>query len=254
MAAPIYEIKNTSKDSVIDVSTESRKVKVAISEMGSKDLDNDVIDFGAYTKTIAERGPNGAGLIWHLTDHNASLKNAVARFSELYVEGNKLVGVTDIPKTSWGNDVLEFYLTGNINQHSVGFRTIKREPANAGKPDEYNIIKEILLYEGSAVLWGANPNTPTLEAGKSVTKQDLDCINDLFANQKRMLKMFKDGNLQDSTFELMEIQLLQTQEKLKQYTTQLQLITPAAPDAPVPTIDLKGIAEVINKLNNTLKN
>jgi hypothetical protein len=37
-------------DSVRDVSETSRKVKVAISQMGSKDFDNDVIDHGATTR------------------------------------------------------------------------------------------------------------------------------------------------------------------------------------------------------------
>ena len=110
----LYEIKNVS-DSVLDVDGNSRKVKVAISEMGSLDLDNDVIDSGAYTKTLKERGPQGANLIWHLTDHNPSIKTAIGKFSELYIDGNKLVGVTDIPNTSWGNDMLEFYKTGHIS-------------------------------------------------------------------------------------------------------------------------------------------
>ena len=44
-----FEVKNVS-DSVKDVDTVSRRVKVAISEMGSKDLDNEVIDQNAYNK------------------------------------------------------------------------------------------------------------------------------------------------------------------------------------------------------------
>ncbi len=121
---------------------------------------------------MAERGPKGANLIWHLTDHNPSLKSAIGKFSELYVEDNYLVGVTDVPNTTWGNDVLEFYKSGHINQHSVGFRTIKQENQKS-QEGEYNLIKEILLFEGSAVLWGANMNTPTLEVNKSLTSQDI---------------------------------------------------------------------------------
>jgi len=65
----------TVSGSVIDVNDKGRQVKVAISQVGSKDLDNDVIEAGAYTKTISERGPKGSNLIWHLTDHNPSLKS-----------------------------------------------------------------------------------------------------------------------------------------------------------------------------------
>ena len=50
-----FELK-TIADSVKDVSEKDRRVKVAISHMGSKDFDNDVIEHTAYTKTIKERG------------------------------------------------------------------------------------------------------------------------------------------------------------------------------------------------------
>lgn len=211
----LYEEKNIS-NSVRDVDDKTRRVKVAISQVGSKDLDNDVIEKGAYTKTIAERGPKGANLIWHLTDHNASLRSAVGKFSEMHMESDYLVGITDIPKTSWGNDVLEFYKAGTINQHSIGFRTIKREPVNAGKPDEYNLIKEVLLYEGSAVLWGANPNTPTLQVGKSDLKEISKTIVELNDEVNSLIKTYKQAKLTDETFELIEIQITQKQEKIKQ--------------------------------------
>lgn len=218
-----YSIKDTSSASVLDVDTNSRRVKVVISEMGSKDLDNDVIESGAFTKTIMERGPKGANLIWHLTDHYPTMKNAVGKPSEIYVDGSKLVMVTDIPATTWGNDVLELYKTGNINQHSIGFRIIKAEPVDAGTPNEYRAIKEVLLYEGSAVLWGANPNTPTLSVGKSMTKAEADTmIEQITGNLEKMVKAMKSGNLTDDTFELIEMRIQQENEKIKQLYNAIQ--------------------------------
>ena len=238
----LYEIKNVS-DSVLDVDDNSRKVKVAISEMGSLDLDNDVIDSGAYTKTLKERGPQGANLIWHLTDHNPSIKTAIGKFSELYIEGNKLVGVTDIPNTSWGNDMLEFYKTGHINQHSIGFRTIKREPVNAGKSDEYNLIKEVLLYEGSAVLWGANPNTPTLSAGKSATKEEAEAELVKLQDELQLLtKSLKDGRFTDSGFEFVEMRLNQVSERMKNLFTSINT-------QPANAVEPKN-----EEIENTVKN
>jgi HK97 family phage prohead protease len=217
-----YELK-TIADSVKDVSETDRRVKVAISHMGSKDFDNDVIDGGAYTKTITERGPKGANLIWHLTDHNPSLKSAVGKFSEIYPEGDYLVGVTNIPNTSWGNDVLEFYKTGHINQHSIGFKTIKAEIQNKGKENEYNLIKEVFLYEGSAVLWGANINTPTL--GKSMTKDELMSEHEKMSKElSLLLKSLKDGRFTDEAFEFIEIRAAQINEAIK---TMLNITQPA---------------------------
>jgi uncharacterized protein len=242
-----YEVKNIS-DSVKDVDTSSRRVKVAISQVGSKDLDGDVIDKSAYTKTIKERGPQGSNLIWHLTDHNASLKNAVGKFSELYMEGDYLVGVTNIPNTTWGNDVLEFYNTGTVNQHSVGFRTIKSEPVNADKNNEYRLIKEILLYEGSAVLWGANPNTPTLSVGKNLsTEEVLSEYEKTMDELGKLHKMFKSGHLSDESYELIEMKVSQLTEKLQQL-----FIEATQPAVKAVEPESNGLLDVLKTFNNNL--
>lgn len=202
-----YDIK-TAANSVKDVDTTTRRVKVVISEMMSKDLDNDVIDLGAYDKTLQERGPKGKNLIWHLTDHYPSLKYAVGKPSEILVDGQQLVMITDIPKTQWGNDMMEFYSSGAINQHSIGFRTIKKEPQLAGTPEEYTLIKEILLYEGSAVLWGANPNTPTLSVGKSLNKTELS------ERYETLKKLKHSGTFTDEIFPILEAQLKETEQQI----------------------------------------
>lgn len=239
-----YEEKDTSPGfrTVLDVDGTSRRVKVVISRMGNLDLDNDVIDKGAYTKTIKERGPKGANLIWHLTDHRPTIKDsAIAHFSELFVEADALVGVTDIPKTTWGNDMLEFYKTGNINQHSVGFRTIKSEPVGAGTANEYRLIKEILLYEGSAVLWGANPKTETQSVGKSLTKEERQKkFFDVSQELNNLAKLIRKGNLSDETAELLEIHIAQKSSLLEQlYTEATQPVQKTAePVGKIKAVDL----------------
>jgi HK97 family phage prohead protease len=216
-------------DSVKDIS--DRRVKVAISHMGSLDLDNDIIDITAYNKTLKERGPNGADLIWHLTDHNPTLKSAVGKFKELNIEGNYLVGITEIPDTSWGNDVLEFYKTGHINQHSVGFKTIKSDPVKDSKND-YRLIKEVYLFEGSAVLWAANPNTPTL--GKSYTKAEAETEhNKLSKDLNILLKSLKDGRFTDSTFELIELRVAQINESIKNLIKSTQPVITVEPEVSI---------------------
>ena len=237
-----FELK-TIADSVKDVSEKYRRVKVAISHMGSKDFDNDVIDHTAYNKTIKERGPQGANLIWHLTDHNPSLKSAVGKFSEVSVEGDYLVGVTNIPNTSWGNDVLEFYKTGHINQHSIGFKTIKAEIQEKGKETEYNLIKEVFLYEGSAVLWGANINTPTL--GKSMTKEELQSEHEKLSKEMNLLlKSLKDGRFTDDAFEFIEIRTAQINEAIKSIMN----------TQPAVAVEPDNLIDVIKDFRNKLKN
>lgn len=246
-----FEIKSIS-GTVADVDEKSRRVKVAVSEMESKDLDNDVITSGAYEKTIKERGPKGAGLIWHLTDHTASLTSAVGKPSDVYAENNKLLFVTNVNKTSWGNDVLEMYKSGVINQHSIGFRIIKQEPINAGKNDEYRLIKEVLLYEGSAVLWGANQNTPTLSVGKSATKEEreknfFEAVKEL----SNLAKLFRHGHLSDESFELIEMHMAQKTEILQQLYRDNIPTQPAEKSAVEPEKG-KSVLDVLTTFNNIL--
>lgn len=240
-----FNTKNFS-GGLIDLSENDRRVKVAISQMGSKDLDGDVIDSSAYTKTLNERGPKAKNQIWHLTDHNPSLKSAVGKFSELFVEGDMLVGVTNIPNTTWGNDVLEFYKSGHITEHSIGFRTIKEETKS-----DYNLIKEVMLYEGSAVLWGANPNTPTLSAGKSITKEEANSeLEQLNKDLEIVTKTLRNGNLSDESFELVEMRLQMLNERIKNLFAAIQQQEETKQPAPAIVPDN---AKEMQLINNILK-
>lgn len=244
-----FETKSISGQ-VSDVDTTLRRVKVVVSETGSKDLDNDVIDKSAYSKTIKERGPQGANLIWHLTDHIPSLKNAIGKPTEIMMKGNNLVFVTDIPKTAWGNDMMEHYSAGTINQHSIGFRTIKAEPVDAGKPGEYRLIKEVLLYEGSAVLWGANPNTPTLSVGKSMTQDEIEKdFSDTLKELSNFTTLFKNGHLSDQSFELVEMKIGQLTEKLQQL---YHSSTQPAKEFAVEPQNGKSLLDVLTTFNHSL--
>lgn len=208
-----YEIK-TVADSTLDVDEKSRRVKIVLNKTGIKDLDNDIVDKSAFNKTIAERGPAAKNLIWHLTDHNPSLKSAVGKFSELGMQDGDLVGITNIPTTSWGNDVLTFYKSGQINQHSIGFKTIKREVVSEDDPDKrFDILKEVMLYEGSAVLWGANEFTPTLSVGKSLDK---DKLTEKYFSLKREMN---SGNYTDEFFVIIDSQLKQIEQLIIGQTT-----------------------------------
>ena len=239
-------------DSVRDVSENDRRVKVAISKMGNVDHDGDVIDQGAYTKTLTERGPKGANLIWHLTDHNPSLKSAVGKFSDIYTDGDYLVGITTIPNTTWGNDVLEFYKSGHINQHSIGFRTIKAEAVKGDKP--YNLIKEVFLYEGSAVLWGANPMTPTMSVGKSLTKEEIVTEHEKLSRELNLLvKSLRDGRFTDEAFEFMDIRLAQINEALKCIITMEIEPTQPVEETVEPELDMSELQDEINNLIKSIK-
>lgn len=227
-------------DSVMDVDTETRTVKAVWANIGNVDLDKDVISPGAFTKTITERGPMGKKLVWSLVDHYPSIKYAFGKPKELYVEGTQLIAVTDIVETEIGEDVLKLYEAGLINQHSIGFRTIADE---MNRETGIRTIKEVQLFEGSAVLWGANPETPTISL-KSLKRTE---PQDLVERLDKLKVAFKNGTFTDETFSLMEIEIAQIQTAIALKSTQ------AATPAPVPQHDFSGLANALNRLNQTLK-
>lgn len=242
-----YEIKTIS-NSVKDVDTTTRRVKVALNKVGVKDHDNDVIAPTAFDKTIKERGPQGKQLIWHLTDHVPSLKSAVGKFSQLGMEGDYLVGVTNIPNTTWGNDVMELYKADHINQHSIGFKTIQEEAKKDSTIGDYNLIKEVMKYEGSAVLWGANEWTPTMSVGKSLTKEERSALALKTFNELQSTRnLIKNAKVTDESFELLYIQEKQLEEKL------FHLLSIDGATEPVTTTQPDVIGKAVNVIEQFLK-
>lgn len=233
-----YQVKDIMGE-VEDIG--NRKVKAVWARMGNVDLDNDIIVPTAFTKTINERGPKGKNLIWSLVDHKPSMKHALGKPAELYVEGDALVAVTEIIETEIGEDILKLYEAGLINQHSIGFSTIKSEFDNESG---VRTITELMLYEGSAVLWAANPETPTLEVFKGMTPDEMkETMN---GRLEKLIKSFKHGNFTDETFSLIEIEIKQIQNAISLLTT------PPAANAVEPETN-SAIFESLKSLNSQLK-
>ena len=235
-----YQVKDID-NGVEDVDMETRKVKAVWARMGNVDLDNDVIVPEAFTKTLQERGPQGKNLIWSLVDHRAAMKYAIGKPVELYIEGDALVAVTPVIETECGEDMLKLYEAGLINQHSIGFSTIKSETNNE---TGVRTIKELMLYEGSAVLWAANPETPTIALYKGMTPDEIkDTLN---GRLEKLVKSFKHGTFTDETFSLIEIEIKQIQKAISDLTTQPAAIA-VEPDTNAE------VFEALKQFNNSLK-
>lgn len=226
----------------IDVDDKSRVVKVCWNKMGVLDLDNDIITQGAFKRTIQQRGPKGANLIWALVDHMPSMKSAYGKPSELDEVGDDLIATIKVAETTLGNDVLKMYQEGLINQQSVGFSIPNKATEER---DGVRYIKEVMLYEGSAVLWGANPNTPTLSVGKSLTELKDDLKNRL----QLLVKGIRNGSYTDETFIFLEMQEKQILDQIDAIEKATQIATPA-PDSVKQEQDLiEAITYFKNKLN-----
>jgi HK97 family phage prohead protease len=234
---------------ILDIEPESRTVKACWSRIGNVDLDGDIIVAEAFTKTIKERGPKGKNMIWSLVDHKADMAHTLGKPKELYIEGDMLVAVTDLIETECGEDAIKLYEAGLINQHSIGFSTLK---SDVNQKTSVRTITELKLYEGSAVLWGANPETPTLgfKGEFKETKENLSI------RLENLIKAFRGGSFTDDTFALMEIQIKQIQAELLALEITETITQPAEAVEPTPEVEEKNDEEVlkaIKQFNNLFK-
>lgn len=145
---------------------------------GNVDDGGDVIEPGAYRKTLAERG----GRLRWLWQHDAG-QPPIAKIVEIReAERDELPAelLSQFPEASGGllvrreyldtprgNEVLAGLRAGAIGEMSIGYDAIQAEfpqgLAVAGRPVRRR-LKEIRLWECSDVLWGMNAATANLKA------------------------------------------------------------------------------------------
>ena len=193
--------KNISQGIIEDIDEVKGIVTGYFSAFNNIDSDGDVIVSGSYKKTIAENGPQGRNRIMHLLQHNPLMP--LAKPMDLMEDAKGLRFTSKITETSYGKDVIKLYAEGVFNEHSVGFEIIKADN-KAG----YREIREIKLWEGSTVTWGANPNTP-IESMKSWDKPKSEEMIAKFCN------ILRNGDLTDESMIQLEIGLKQIENHLK---------------------------------------
>lgn len=190
---------------------DSLNVKVVANMSMVCDSHQDVLAPDCWKKTIKER----QNVIPHLHDHKHTIEAKVGIvkriFSEMIdlkkigvksnvKEAQALVFETEIKK-DFNKKIFELYKSGEVNQHSIGLQYIKIDlavnsedsdfkqefklwnkhindivnPDSATERGYFWYVSEIKLFENSAVLFGSNEITPTLEVEKiqpiSVTEQ-----------------------------------------------------------------------------------
>lgn len=250
------QLKNTLVEkqdlgyNIMDVDSEQRRVKAVWARCGNIDLDNDIIVPEAFTKTLAERGPSGKNLIWSLVDHCADMNNVIGKPEQIYVENDMLIAITPIVETEKGEDIIKMYEAGLINQHSIGFSTIKSNVDKEG----VRTITELKLYEGSAVLWGANPETPTLGFKGEMTTKDKK--QELSNRLERLIKAFKGGRFTDETFSLIEIEIKRIQSELLEIEVIKEITQPEVSVEPIveeKEENNEQVLKAINQFNNLFK-
>ena len=159
---------------------------------GNVDSDNDIIDKGAYRRTIKNNGKR----VKYIYQHD--ITKPIGKMRELYEDDKGLGFVAEVPKTTFGNEVLELMKYGVIDENSVGIMPVKKD----FNDDGVRVIKEVKLFEISAVTLASNEEAKILEVkGES---QKIDYYTKRFDN---LIKEIRKGNITDDLGYLIEYEL-----------------------------------------------
>lgn len=206
------EYKNSLSDFQVKMVNDDAIVEGYLSSFNNIDSHGDMMMKGCYTKSLQEHGVNSTSnrKIAHLAYHDTT--RPIGSFIELKEDDFGLYFVSKLGKHQDGKDFYELYKSGIIREHSVGFNYIQdkiiKKIDNQG--NSYNAISEVKLWEGSAVVFGSNSETPNLTAMKSEEVKDyLDKLNE---RMEVFIKALKDNNLSDKYNNLCMLELQNIQK------------------------------------------
>jgi len=219
-----------------DVSLADRTITGYLAHFGSVDYGNDVIEPGAFTKTIQTRFDKLRFLNYH------NFQQPHNKFSVLKEDSIGLYfEVKMVKDVSYSMDTLRLYDAGVLTEQSIGFNAIKK--FNKGGVRH---LQEIMLGEGSNVTIAMNPNAK-FGGFKSLT---LEQCND---HAKNIINFIRNGNVTDETFIQLELGLKQ----LQAYSYELgkkALEQEGEPDKSTQTKAEPQTIEIIKSFRTSLSN
>jgi HK97 family phage prohead protease len=158
-----------------DIDSKNRQVAMYLARFDNIDSDMDLIRKGAFKKSIRERGVKSKSnrKIAFLRHHD--WQQQIGKFVELSEDDNGLYAVAELGRSTAGEDALKDYEDGIIREHSIGFQYVSGKMKwiedTTIETNGFNEVKEVRLWEGSAVTFGSNELTPVVEM-KGVEKSD----------------------------------------------------------------------------------
>jgi len=193
---------------VKDIDSVSRRVKIGLSSFGNLDSDNDVITMGAFAKSIQERGPQSLAnrKIQYLRYHD--FEHQIGKFEALEETHDHLLAVATLGRSTKGSDAFLDYEDGIILEHSIGFNIVSDKTFI--REDGVRELRELFLWEGSAVTFGSNSNTPVFNVGKGNRTEYLDKLN---AKMNGLINALKNGKGTDERLFQIEMDLRVVQSK-----------------------------------------
>jgi len=222
--------KAIQNGAIKDVDTKTGVVTGYFSSFGVLDSYGDIVMPGAFKRSIRNNGPKGGDVknssIYHLWNHSSEIVGKPHKLKEdkfgLYFE-TKMDSRREFVK-----DKLLMYEQGVINQHSIGYSTIKSTLVNDSKGKrQHTELNEVKLFEGSSVLWGANPDTPFTGFKAKEIKDKIIELNERF---ELFTKEIKDGKYTDETIILLDIEAMKIQDMINSLKAVDPIVKPITQD------------------------
>ncbi|MHA1796601.1 MAG: HK97 family phage prohead protease [Promethearchaeota archaeon] len=216
---------------VKDIDMTKRIVTGFFNSFNYFDSHSDVLIMGSTKRSISDRGPvsNAVAKIKHALFHDLQLlPGKIEVLEEKTIDGvSGLYFETRMAETTLGNDTLINYQEKVYDNHSIGFRYKNLEfheadtdgfdrvvamlinPGDAIDKGYLWEVKEIELFEGSTVPFGANELTPSLGV-KSDNPVALQMK--LVERIQRLGKQLKGGTQSDGMLKNFQIELMQLEQ------------------------------------------
>ena len=207
--------------SIKDIDTAGRRVKIMLSKFNNVDSDGDIIVKGAFTKSILERGSESQSnrKIKFLRYHD--FEHQIGTFKKLEETADGLIAYGELSRSTKGNDAFLDYQDGVITEHSIGFQTINDKIEV--RQDGTQILKEVILWEGSAVTFGANSETPLFSVSKGNSEDYLAKLN---KKMNGLTNALKNGKGTDERLEAIEMNIRVCQTKYNDVINSLRIKEP----------------------------
>ena len=169
-------------------------VEAYVSVMGivDEDIPPDMIELGAFTKTIQERGPAGANKIRVLHQHNwnevvgkplSLVEHTREQLPPELIEkypnatGGLFTVTQFILDVQRAREDFALYKAGAMDEWSIGFDTLDSDMDKDDNSVAFRRIKEVRMWEYSPVTWGANQATMTTNVkDNEVNDEDKDVL------------------------------------------------------------------------------
>lgn len=189
-----------------EIEVKGQTVAGYFAEFNSLDHDGDIILPGAMDKSIEERGPNGSNQIMHLLQHDSW--RPLGKPNVLRSDSKGLYFETNMPDTTIGIDTIKLYAAGVYNEHSIGYQVLQWEMKyDEAKDEQIRLLKEIKLWEGSTVTWGANENTPFTGFKDLAVKNKPEMIDRLAERMEKLQKALADNKFSQDTITQIQYEL-----------------------------------------------